>query len=119
MTAERSLEVITPENIDEALGIEVGADQRHVVSPVVRPLDEAYAFGQRAWPRLIRHDGQAVGFLIAFFDVDFTFGQPAAEPDLRSGLWRLNIAAAHQVTAMAVSPSTRSLPSSVAAAPHA
>jgi diamine N-acetyltransferase len=96
MTAERSLKVITPQNIDEALGIEVRADQAHVVAPVAKSLAEARAFGQRAWPRLIRHDGHAVGFLLAFFDVDFTLDQPAAEPDLRSGLWRLNIAAAHQ-----------------------
>jgi diamine N-acetyltransferase len=96
MTAERSLEVITPENIDEALGVEVRADQSHVVSPVVKSLAEAHAFGQRAWPRLIRCDGQAVGFLMAFFDFDFNVARPAAGPDLRSGLWRLNIAAAHQ-----------------------
>ena len=96
MTAVRSLEVITPENVHEALGIEVRADQEHVVSPVVRSLAEAYAFGQRAWPRLIRYDGQAVGFVMAFFDFDFNVDLPAAGPDLRSGLWRLNIAAAHQ-----------------------
>ncbi|GAA4757733.1 GNAT family N-acetyltransferase [Modestobacter marinus] len=96
MTAERALEEITPENVDEALAIEVRADQRHAVSPVAKSLAEAYAFDQRAWPRLIRHQGQAVGFVMAFFDFDFNYNKIGAEPDLRSGLWRLNIAAAHQ-----------------------
>jgi diamine N-acetyltransferase len=119
MTAERSLEVITPENIDEALGVEVRADQSHVVSPVVKSLAEAHAFGQRAWPRLIRCDGQAVGFLMAFFDFDFNVARPAAGPDLRSGRGGSTSLRHIKVTAMAVSPSTPSLPSSVAAAPHA
>jgi diamine N-acetyltransferase len=96
MTAGPSLEVITREIVDEALGIEARADQTHVVAPVAKSPAEARAFGHRAWPRLIRHDGRAVGFLMAFIDVDFTLDQPDAEPDLRSGLWRLNIAAAHQ-----------------------
>lgn len=96
MTAERLLEEITPENVYEALAIEVRADQSHVVSPVVKSLAEAYAFGPRAWPRLIRHQGQAVGFLMAFLDFDFDHNRTAAALDLRSGLWRLNIAAAHQ-----------------------
>jgi len=96
MTVNRSLEVITPDNISEALSIEVRADQKKAVSPVANSLAEAYAFGERAWPRLIRCEGHAVGFFMAFFDVDFNHALAAAEPDLRSGLWRLNIAEQHQ-----------------------
>lgn len=96
MTVDRSLEEITPDNIGDALSIEVREDQERAVSPVANSLAEAYAFGERAWPRLIRCEGNAVGFLMAFFDVDFNHALTGAEPDLRSGLWRLNIAAAHQ-----------------------
>ncbi|QNG36548.1 GNAT family N-acetyltransferase [Geodermatophilaceae bacterium NBWT11] len=96
MTVDRSLEEITPDNIGDALSIEVREDQKPAVSPVANSLAEAYAFGERAWPRLIRCDGNAVGFLMAFLDFDFNYAREMAEPDLRSGLWRLNIAAAHQ-----------------------
>ncbi|GAB3678915.1 GNAT family N-acetyltransferase [Angustibacter aerolatus] len=96
MTVERSLEEITPENIGDALGIEVRDDQRRAVAPVAKSLAEAYAFRERAWPRVIRCEGRAVGFLMAFFDFDFNHALATSEPDLRSGLWRLSIAAAHQ-----------------------
>jgi diamine N-acetyltransferase len=100
VTVDRSLEEITPDNIGDALGIEVRDDQKGAVSPVANSLAEAYAFGERAWPRLIRCDGHAVGFVMAFFDVDFDHATATAtataEPDLRSGLWRLTIGAAHQ-----------------------
>lgn len=94
MGTERSLESISPDNVDDAIGIEVRPDQAHVVAPVMKSLAEAYAFGPRAWPRLIRSAGQPVGFVMAFIDIDFA--PPTAGPDLRSGLWRLNIAAEHQ-----------------------
>lgn len=111
------MEVITPENVDEALGVEVRADQSHVVSPVVTSLAEAYAFGRRAWPRLIRCDGQAVGFLMAFFDFDFA--RPATGQTFGLACGGSTSLPHIKVTATAVSPSTPSLPSSAAAAPHA
>ncbi|GAA2497157.1 hypothetical protein GCM10010393_31500 [Streptomyces gobitricini] len=47
-----------------------------------------------AWPRLIYDTDEVVGFLMAFFRIDWT----GDGTDFRSGLWRLNIsgaAAAH------------------------
>jgi diamine N-acetyltransferase len=85
---------ITPDNFDAAIGLRVRADQEHVVAPVVQSLAEAYVHPDKAWPRLILDGERVVGFLMAFFDIDWTAEGTGA--DLRSGLWRLNIAAGEQ-----------------------
>ncbi|MEU8971839.1 GNAT family N-acetyltransferase [Streptomyces monashensis] len=91
-TAPR-LEELTPRNLDAALGVRVRPDQQHAVEPVVRSLAEAYVHPAGvAWPRLIADDGHAVGFLMAFLDIDW-HGDGTL---YRSGLWRLNIAAEAQ-----------------------
>ncbi|WP_406199136.1 GNAT family N-acetyltransferase [Kitasatospora sp. NBC_01560] len=85
------LEPVTPATIDAALALKVRPDQERLVSPVVKSLAEAYAFGDTAWPRLIFDGDRPVGFVMAFFDVTFYPDRPDDRP--RSGLWRLNIAA--------------------------
>ncbi|WP_433544745.1 GNAT family N-acetyltransferase [Streptomyces sp. CA-294286] len=123
MTAALRLAEITPDNLTAALGIEVRADQEHLVAPVVKSLAEAYVYQERAWPRLVLDGGRPVAFLMAFFDVDFAGGEASGDGttgggatgdasgsgategggpgagavrDLRSGLWRLNVAAGEQ-----------------------
>ncbi|MGW3464728.1 GNAT family N-acetyltransferase [Streptomyces olivaceoviridis] len=87
------LEEVTPGNFDTAVALRVRPDQEHAVSPVVRSLAEAYVHPRDvAWPRLIVDDGRVVGFLMAFFDIDW-HGDGSVH---RSGLWRLNIAAGEQ-----------------------
>ncbi|MEU6575615.1 GNAT family N-acetyltransferase [Streptomyces sp. NPDC046805] len=89
------LEEITPRNLDAALGIRVRPDQEHAVEPVAHSLAEAYVRPAGvAWPRLIvdGEDARPVGFLMAFLDIDW-HGDGTV---FRSGLWRLNIAAAQQ-----------------------
>ncbi|MGW1197288.1 GNAT family N-acetyltransferase [Streptomyces sp. NPDC002536] len=88
------LEPITPANFDAAIALKVRPDQEHLVSPVVKSLAEAYAHPDIAWPRLILDGDRAVGFLMAFFDIDFA--GDGTGTDIRSGLWRLNIAAGEQ-----------------------
>lgn len=88
------LEEITPANLDAALGIRVRPDQEHLVEPVVKSLAEAYVHPGVAWPRLIRDGDRAVGFLMAFLDIDWK--GDGSGTDIRSGLWRLNIDAAEQ-----------------------
>ncbi|MER7111694.1 GNAT family N-acetyltransferase [Streptomyces sp. NPDC000229] len=97
------LEKITPANIDTAIGVRVHPDQEHRVAPVVRSLAEAYVHPGTAWPRLIVDGDRPVGFLMAYFDIDFSGdgdgdgdGEDGGGRDLRSGLWRLNIAAGEQ-----------------------
>ncbi|MBL1081835.1 GNAT family N-acetyltransferase [Streptomyces actinomycinicus] len=87
------LEVVTPANFEAAVGIRVRPEQEKNVAPVLRSLAEAYVHPDGvAWPRLIVDDGRPVGFLMAFFDIDW-FEDGSVH---RSGLWRLNIAAGEQ-----------------------
>ncbi|MEU0738174.1 GNAT family N-acetyltransferase [Streptomyces sp. NPDC006134] len=86
------LEEITPRNIDASLAIRVRPGQEHAVSPVVKSLAEAYVRPGVAWPRLIVDGGRPVGFLMAFFDIDWN-GDGTL---FRSGLWRLDIDAGQQ-----------------------
>jgi diamine N-acetyltransferase len=86
------LERVTPKNYEAALALSVRPDQDDLVAPVVQSLAEAYVYAERAWPRLIYDGDRLVGFLMAFLDIPW-----ADDPDdLRSGLWRLNIAADSQ-----------------------
>ncbi|GAA3486828.1 GNAT family N-acetyltransferase [Streptomyces cremeus] len=85
---------ITPATLDAALGIEVRPDQAHLVAPVVKSLAQAYVHGKTAWPRLVLDGDRPVAFLMAFLDIDFA-GDGTGR-DLRSGLWRLNVAADEQ-----------------------
>ncbi|WP_055601086.1 GNAT family N-acetyltransferase [Streptomyces aureus] len=88
------LEKVTPATIDAALDLRVHLHQERNVSPVVRSLAEAYAYGEAAWPRLIFDGDELVGFLMAFLDLQWDAQKDPA--DRRSGLWRLNIAAEGQ-----------------------
>ncbi|MFJ4784309.1 GNAT family N-acetyltransferase [Streptomyces sp. NPDC088794] len=87
------LEEITPRTFEAATGIRVRPEQEFAVSPVMQSLAEAYVHPAGvAWPRLIVDGERPVGFLMAFFDIDWhTDGSL-----FRSGLWRLNIAADEQ-----------------------
>ncbi|MFJ9245345.1 GNAT family N-acetyltransferase [Streptomyces sp. NPDC101776] len=86
------LEEITPGNFEAAVGIRVRPDQEFAVSPVMKSLAEAYVHPGTAWPRLIIDADRPVGFVMAFFDIDWNLDASV----IRSGLWRLNIAADQQ-----------------------
>ena len=88
------LEAITPATVDAAIAVRVRPDQERFVTPVVTSLAEAYAHGPVAWPRLIVDAGRPVGFVMAFLDIDWL--GDGARSDVRSGLWRLNVAAGEQ-----------------------
>ncbi|MEW1892414.1 GNAT family N-acetyltransferase [Streptomyces sp. NPDC048567] len=94
MTTSLRLAEVTAGNVDAAIGLRVRADQEHLVAPVVKSLAEAYGHGEVAWPRLVFDGERLVGFLMAFLDIDFA-GDGTGR-DIRSGLWRLNIAAGEQ-----------------------
>ncbi|MFD5796449.1 GNAT family N-acetyltransferase [Streptomyces diastatochromogenes] len=88
MPSSLHLQEITADNFETAINLRVRPDQEHLVAPVVKSLAEAYVHPGIAWPRLICDDDEVVGFLMAFFDIDWT----GRGTDFRSGLWRLNIA---------------------------
>ncbi|MFB7468724.1 GNAT family N-acetyltransferase [Streptomyces sp. NPDC056224] len=91
-TTTPRLAEVTADNFEAACAISVRADQQHLVSPVVKSLAEAYVHPAAAWPRLILDGDEPVGFVMAFLDVVWDENPD----DVRSGLWRLNISAAHQ-----------------------
>ncbi|TVZ78055.1 GNAT family N-acetyltransferase [Streptomyces sp. BK340] len=88
MPSSPHLQEITADNFETAINLRVRPDQEHLLAPVVKSLAEAYVHPGTAWPRLICDDDEVVGFLMAFFDIDWT----GRGTDFRSGLWRLNIA---------------------------
>ncbi|MER5385434.1 GNAT family N-acetyltransferase [Streptomyces sp. NPDC002688] len=92
MPTSLHLQEITPDNFETAINLRVRPDQEHAVAPVLKSLAEAYVHPGVAWPRLICDDDEVVGFLMAFLGIDWT----GNGTDLRSGLWRLNIAAGKQ-----------------------
>ncbi|MYV53497.1 GNAT family N-acetyltransferase [Streptomyces sp. SID3212] len=94
MTTILRLAEVTAANFEDAIGVKVRPDQEHLVAPVVKSLAEAYVHPGVAWPRLILDGDRVVGFLMAFFGIDFA-GDGTGK-DIRSGLWRLNIAAGEQ-----------------------
>ncbi|MBB5852203.1 GNAT family N-acetyltransferase [Amycolatopsis umgeniensis] len=94
MTRTIRLEEVTAANFDAAIDLKVHPDQDHLVAPIVKSLAEAYVYPGIAWPRLILDGDRLVGFLMAFLNIDFAGDGKGV--DLRSGLWRLNIAAGQQ-----------------------
>lgn len=94
MTTTLCLREITPANIDVAISLRVRPDQEHLVTPVVKSLAEAYVYPSIAWPRLVLDGDRPVGFLMAFFGIDWR--NDGTGTDIRSGLWRLNIAEGEQ-----------------------
>ncbi|WP_285563728.1 GNAT family N-acetyltransferase [Streptomyces sp. RTGN2] len=85
---------VTSDNVEAACALTVRPDQNGLVKPVAWSLAQACTSPDTAWPRLIADGETLVGFVMAFLGVRFAPDRPG-DP-LRSGLWRLNIAAAQQ-----------------------
>ncbi|HET9382908.1 MAG TPA: GNAT family N-acetyltransferase [Streptomyces sp.] len=94
MTTAPGLREITAANFEAAIGLRVRPDQEHLVAPVVKSLAEAYVHPGVAWPRLVVDGERPVGFLMAFFGIDWA--GDGSGTDVRSGLWRLVIADGEQ-----------------------
>jgi diamine N-acetyltransferase len=80
-------------NYEAVMAVSVRPDQNDLVAPVVKSLAEAYVHGDYAWPRAVYDDDEPVGFVMAFIRIPW---RDPSDTDLRSGLWRLNIAAGRQ-----------------------
>ncbi|WP_449061761.1 GNAT family N-acetyltransferase [Planomonospora algeriensis] len=94
MTASLRLEKVTPENVRAACDLRLRPGQERFVAPVAQSLAEAYVQPDIAWPRLVFDGDELVGFVMAFLDVRLDPENP--EDRLRSGLWRLAVAADRQ-----------------------
>jgi diamine N-acetyltransferase len=89
MTSLR-LEEVTTANVMDACRLKVRPEQENYVAPVVWSLAAAYAYGERAWPRLVYDGDELVAFIMGAFDPD------NENPAHRCGIWRLNVSADHQ-----------------------
>ncbi|GAA3155567.1 GNAT family N-acetyltransferase [Planomonospora alba] len=94
MTASLRLEKVTPDNVRAACDMRLRPGQERFVAPVAQSLAEAYVHPEIAWPRLVVDGDRIVGFVMLFLDVRLLPGDP--EDRLRSGLWRLAVAAGEQ-----------------------
>ncbi|MEU1468889.1 GNAT family N-acetyltransferase [Streptomyces sp. NPDC005761] len=94
MSSSLRLVPVTSDNVEAACALKVRPGQDTLVKPVAWSLAQAYATPDIAWPRLIADGETLVGFVMAFLDVRFAPEEP--DDPFRSGLWRLNIAAAEQ-----------------------
>jgi diamine N-acetyltransferase len=88
------LEQLTPENIEVACRLRIRPDQESFVEPVARSIAEAYVHPELAWPRLVVDGEEVVAFVMAFLPLRFRDDDPPGR--LRSGIWRLNVAADSQ-----------------------
>lgn len=82
--------MVTRDNVDDACRIEVAPEQTEYVAPVPHSPAEAYVNRETAWPRLVCAGGEPVAFVMGGFDPG------AAIEWSRCGVWRRNVAAAHQ-----------------------
>jgi len=81
---------IDRDNVGAACRLAVAPEQERFVAPVAFSLAEAYAQPDVAWPRLVYDGADPVGFVMGAFEPD------CPVPFFRCGIWRLNVAAAHQ-----------------------
>lgn len=94
MTGTLRLEPVTPDNVLDACALRIRPEQEYFVESVAQSLAEAYVHQDIAWPRLVVDGDRVVGFVMGFFGVRFTTDDP--RDPLRSGLWRLAVAAGEQ-----------------------
>ena len=88
------LEPLTSDNVEAACRLRIRPDQEAFVEPVARSIAEAYVHPDLAWPRLVVDGDDVVAFVMAFLPLRFLDDDPPGL--LRSGIWRLNVAADHQ-----------------------
>jgi diamine N-acetyltransferase len=88
------LEPLTPENVEAACRLTIRPEQERFVEPVAWSIAQAYVHPDLAWPRLVVDGDEVVAFVMAFLPLRFLDTDPPGL--LRSGLWRLNVAADRQ-----------------------
>jgi diamine N-acetyltransferase len=81
---------ITPENVGAACRLAIRPEQEEYVAPVAISLAEAYANPGTAWPKVVYAGDALAAFVMGGFDPD------SPVDVFRCGIWRLNVAAAHQ-----------------------
>jgi len=86
------LEELSASTVVAANSLTLKPGQEQYVQPVSHSIAEAYVQPTTSWPRVVLDGDTVVGFIMGNFDPD------AAQEELRSCIWRLNIAADAQGT---------------------
>jgi diamine N-acetyltransferase len=84
------LEPLAASTIVAANSLTLKPGQEQYVQPVSLSIAEASVRPTTAWPRVVLEGGEVVGFIMGNFDAD------NAQEELRSCIWRLNVAATAQ-----------------------
>ncbi|WP_251856662.1 GNAT family N-acetyltransferase [Herbiconiux sp. L3-i23] len=85
--ADLRLEELNAGNIVAANTLTLKPGQEQFVAPVSHSIAEAYVNPTTAWPRVVLDGDEVVGFIMGNFDPD------ADQPEFRSCIWRINVAA--------------------------
>jgi len=88
--ADLRLEELNAGNIVAANTLTLKPGQEQFVAPVSHSIAEAYVNPTTAWPRVVLEDDEVVGFIMGNFDPE------SEQPEFRSCIWRINIAAEAQ-----------------------
>ncbi|MFB2554755.1 GNAT family N-acetyltransferase [Herbiconiux liangxiaofengii] len=83
--SELSLEELSASNIVAANTLTLKPGQEQFVAPVSHSIAEAYVNPATAWPRVVREDGEVVGFIMGNFDPE------AQEEEFKACIWRINV----------------------------
>ena len=84
------LEELNAGNIVAANTLTLKPGQEQFVAPVSHSIAEAYVNPTTAWPRVVLEGDDVVGFIMGNFDPE------SEQPEFRSCIWRINVAAAEQ-----------------------
>ncbi|PZE28026.1 MULTISPECIES: GNAT family N-acetyltransferase [unclassified Curtobacterium] len=84
------LEPLSAATIVAANSLTLKPGQEQYVQPVSHSIAEAYVRPTTAWPRVVLDGDEVVGFIMGNFDAE------NSQEELRSCIWRLNVAASAQ-----------------------
>jgi diamine N-acetyltransferase len=87
---ELRLEELSAKTIVAANTLSLKPGQEQFVAPVSHSIAEAYVNPTTTWPRVVLDGDEVVGFIMGNFDPD------AQDPEFRSCIWRMNVAAQAQ-----------------------
>ncbi|MEY4997211.1 MAG: hypothetical protein RLY59_615 [Actinomycetota bacterium] len=85
-----TLEELNASNIVAANSLTLKRGQEQFLAPPSYSISESYVNPTTAWPRVIKDGDTVVGFVRGNFDPD------NVQPELRSCLWRIHVAADYQ-----------------------
>ncbi len=88
--ADLRIEELSASNVVAANSLTLKPGQEQFVVPVSHSIAEAYVNPTTAWPRVVLEGDDVVGFVMGNFDAD------ADQPEFRSCIWRINVAAEAQ-----------------------